>query len=140
MKLQIIILLVFLTTSLFGQNETQKELDKALTSLKSSFEKRDFSILEPFLDKDYKVAEYKRPTADKVVPQLLAQGAKLVSFNVKKKEIKTDKIVVEIEYEVEGHLFGTDKSTSTCILTPSAKFLTIGYFEDLMAIAKKVKN
>ncbi len=141
MKTKFIALMVILS-SLFTTGYSQKEnsLDAALQALKTSLEKRDFAALEPFLDQTYKVADYSRPTADKLLPQIISQNPGLVGFNIMKKDVKADKTTVEIEYEVEGHLIGTDKSTSRCVLTPTNKFVTIEFFDEVMAKAKVVRS
>ncbi len=138
-----IILIVIAVSSVLTSSIAQSgksDADEALRALKESLEKRNFAILEPFLDPSYKVGDYPRPGADKVLPQILAQNPGLVNFTIRKKEVTADKTIVEIEYEVEGHPIGTDKSTSRCMLTASNKFLTIEFFDAVLARAKVVRS
>ena len=137
MKLLSTLLLLSSLSPLLAQNDKQKDLDKALNTLNESFAKRNFGLLAPLLDESYSVGEFKRPKADKIVPQLLAQGPAIVGFEIKNREFKSDKIIVHIEYETEGHLFGTNTSVSKCILTTSNKFVSIEYLDNMLAGAER---
>jgi hypothetical protein len=131
MKALFIFGLVLVQTQLLAQSQTQqKKVEAAIAALKSSFVKRDFSLLKPYLDEAYTVGQFSRPKADNIVPQLLAQMPDLIEMKIEKSDYLKDQTVITIEYENAGHLFGTNKSTSTCTLNPvTSKFKVIEQFD-----------
>ncbi len=134
--IKIIIFLLCSSFTIFGQSN--KALDNAIKGLTSSLEKRDFNLLKVHLDSTYTIGEIRRPKADKIIPQLIAQIPKLIGYKIEDSRHEKEIVVVTIEYETEGHLFGSNKATSKCFLTKEFKFIKIEYFDNIFDSAKKV--
>lgn len=112
-----------------AQTPNRNKLNPVVEAYKNALLKRDYNLMIGHTDASFVAGKFKKPQVDKAIPQVLAQIPKLIGLEIKETSQVGETVEATIVYEVEGHLFGTNKYTSKLVLSKDYKITKSEYFD-----------